>query len=41
MLGRRLIDRWEMWQPSIEAIGGTAAYPMFDRLVAKMHAAYL
>lgn len=39
MLGRRLIDRWEMWQPSIEAIGGTAAYPMFDRLVAKMRAA--
>jgi hypothetical protein len=25
-----------MWQPSIEAIGGTATYPMFDRLVAKM-----
>jgi hypothetical protein len=41
MLGRRLIDRWEMWQPSIEAIGGTAAYPMFDRLVAKMRAVYL
>jgi hypothetical protein len=38
MLGRRLIDRWEMWQPSIEAIGGTATYPMFDRLVAKMRA---
>ncbi len=41
MLGRRLIDRWELWQPSIEAIGGTAAYPMFDRLVAKMRAAEL
>jgi hypothetical protein len=41
MLGRRLIDRWEMWQPSIEAIGGTATYPMFDRLVAKMRAAEL
>jgi hypothetical protein len=39
--GRRLIDRWEMWQPSIEAIGGTATYPMFDRLVAKMRAAEL
>jgi hypothetical protein len=22
LLGRRLIDRWEMWQPSIDAIGG-------------------
>ena len=39
LLGRRLIDRWEMWQPSIDAIGGRDAYPMFDRLVAKMRAA--
>jgi hypothetical protein len=39
MLGRRLIDRWEMWKPSIDAIGGTDAYPMFDRLVTKMRAA--
>jgi hypothetical protein len=28
-----------MWQPSIEAMGGSAAYPMFERLVAKMRAA--
>ena len=39
LLGRRLIDRWEMWQPAMEAIGGTGAYPMFDRLVTKMRAA--
>jgi hypothetical protein len=39
LLGRRLIDRWEMWQPSIDAIGGRDAYPMFDRLVTKMRAA--
>ena len=39
LLGRRLIDRWEMWQPAIDAIGGTDAYPMFDRLVTKMRAA--
>jgi len=38
LLGRRLIDRWELWQPSIDAIGGPAAYPMFDRLVTKMRA---
>jgi hypothetical protein len=37
--GRRLIDRWEMWQPTMEAIGGRDAYPMFDRLVTKMRAA--
>jgi hypothetical protein len=36
LLGHRLIDRWEMWQPSIEAIGGSATYPMFARLVTKM-----
>jgi hypothetical protein len=38
LLGQRLIDRWEMWQPSIEALGGSAAYPMFERLVTKMRA---
>jgi hypothetical protein len=38
LLGRRLIDRWEMWQPSIDAIGGRDTYPMFDRLVTKMRA---
>ena len=36
LLGPRLIDRWEMWQPSIDAMGGSAAYPMFERLVTKM-----
>jgi len=39
MLGRRLIDRWEMWQPTIEAIGGKDTYPMFEKLVTKMRAA--
>ena len=39
LLGPRLIDRWEMWQPSINAIGPSAAYPMFERLVTKMRAA--
>ena len=38
MLGHRLIDRWEMWEPSIDAIGGRAAYPMFANLVTKMRA---
>ena len=38
LLGQRLIDRWEMWQPTIEAIGGRSAYPMFDQLVAKVRA---
>jgi hypothetical protein len=38
MLGRRLIDRWELWEPSIDLMGGTAAYPMFANLVTKMRA---
>ena len=38
LLGQRLTDRWEMWQPSIDAIGGSAAYPMFERLATKMRA---
>ena len=36
LLGRRLIDRWDLWRPSIEALGGVAAYPMFARLVSKL-----
>jgi hypothetical protein len=36
LLGRRLIDRWELWKPSIDAIGDGQAYPMFGRLVTKM-----
>jgi hypothetical protein len=34
LLGPRLIDRWEMWKPSIDAMPGD--YPMFRTLVAKM-----
>ena len=39
LLGRRLIDRWALWQPSIDALWGNTAYPMFERLVTKMRAA--
>jgi hypothetical protein len=40
LLGRRLIDRWELWRPTMDAIGGgEQAYPMFDHLVTKMRAA--
>jgi len=34
--GRRLIDRWNLWKPSIEAMGGEEVYPMFATLVAKL-----
>jgi hypothetical protein len=39
LLGRRLIDRWELWRPSIDALGGPSVYPMFERLVRKMERA--
>lgn len=39
LLGRRLVDRWELWRPSIDALGGPGVYPMFARLAAKMRTA--
>lgn len=36
LLGRTLIDRWEMWKPSLDAMRGTGGYPLFEALVAKM-----
>ena len=39
MLGRRLIDRWELWEPSITALGGPSVYPRFAQLTRKMQAA--
>jgi hypothetical protein len=37
LLGRTLVDRWEMWEPSIVAMGGP--YPLFGALVDKMRVA--
>jgi hypothetical protein len=34
-----LIDRWELWKPSIDAMEGTGGYPMFESLVAKVKTA--
>jgi hypothetical protein len=36
LLGPALVERWKMWQPAIEAAHGSGAYPMFERLAAKM-----
>jgi hypothetical protein len=36
LLGRRLIDRWKLWKPSIDAMGGDEVYPMFAALVVKV-----
>jgi hypothetical protein len=39
LLGRTLIERWEMWEPSIEAMAPGGGYPLFRALVAKMRVA--
>jgi hypothetical protein len=39
LLGPRLIDRWEMWEPAIQDVLGAGSYPMFEALVTKMRAA--
>jgi hypothetical protein len=35
LLGARLIERWELWKPSLDAMGG-GVYPMFEALVQRM-----
>jgi hypothetical protein len=36
LLGRRLVERYELWRPTIASMGGTSAYPLFDQLAGKM-----
>ena len=36
LLGRTLIDRWEMWRPAVHAALGPGVYPLFDGLVVKL-----
>ena len=36
MLGERLVERWKLWSPAIDAIGGPAVYPMFKQIADKM-----
>ena len=38
LLGHRLIARWEMWKPSLDAMGDDV-YPLFEDLVERMRAA--
>jgi hypothetical protein len=35
LLGRRLIQRWDLWKPSIDAMGDDS-YPLFAELVRRM-----
>lgn len=36
MLGRTLIERWEMWRPAIHEAHGPGVYPLFEGLVEKL-----
>jgi hypothetical protein len=36
LLGRMLIERWEMWRPALAAAHGAGVYPLFEGLAAKM-----
>ena len=36
LVGRTLIERWEMWSPAIHQAFGPAVYPMFEGLVEKL-----
>jgi hypothetical protein len=36
LLGRILVERWEMWGPAILAAHGPGVYPLFEGLAGKM-----
>ncbi len=36
LLGRTLVERWEMWRPAIHQAHGPGAYPLFEGLVEKL-----
>ncbi len=36
LVGRTLIERWEMWRPAIHEAYGPGVYPLFEGLVGKL-----
>ncbi|MFZ0043121.1 MAG: hypothetical protein WAK93_17565 [Solirubrobacteraceae bacterium] len=39
LLGRTLVDRWELWKPAVEEAHGPGVYPLFEALAAKLRRA--
>jgi hypothetical protein len=39
LVGRRLVERWDMWRPSIAVLGPENPYPLFEALAEKMRQA--
>lgn len=36
MLGRTLVDRWQLWRPALQQVHGPGVYPLFEGLAAKL-----
>ena len=36
LIGRIMVERWEMWEPAIAAAHGPGVYPLFEELAGKM-----
>lgn len=36
LVGRTLVERWEMWKPAIEQAHGPGVYPLFEGLAEKL-----
>jgi hypothetical protein len=36
MLGRTLVERWELWRPALHQVHGPGVYPLFEGLAAKL-----
>ncbi len=36
LLGRTLLERWEMWRPALHEAFGPGVYPMFEMLAGKL-----
>jgi hypothetical protein len=36
LVGRIVIERWEMWSPALQAVYSDDVYPLFRDLVARM-----
>jgi hypothetical protein len=39
LLGRTLIERWEMWRPALHQAHGPGVYPLFEGPVEKLRRA--
>jgi hypothetical protein len=37
LLGRTLIDRWELWRPALHHAHGPGTYPLFEALANRLH----